>query len=138
MATERAIRGLLGWAALLLLTGCGERERLTFPAEDPGDGEGPFTEFIRPEVDDTVVSDGDLLLIQGRTIDPDGVATVYFEVGGARESFAPLKGEGADTVNFSLQISTLNLSGATVVVQAYGVDLLGDQGGPDSRLIRIR
>jgi hypothetical protein len=125
------------WAALVLLAGCGERDRLTFPSENPGDGSGPVTEITRPSVPDTVVVEGDLLIIQGRTFDADGVDTVYFEVGGVNQSFAPIKGEGADTVNFALQLSTLSFTGATVLFRAYGVDLLGGQGAPVSRQIRI-
>jgi hypothetical protein len=125
------------WAALAFAAGCGERARLTFPTEDPGDGQGPFTEIFQPSVPDTVVVDGDLVSIQGRVIDPDGIDTVYFELGGVNQSFSPLTGEGADTVNFALQLSTLSFSGSTAVFEAYGVDLLGDQGGRVTRQIRI-
>ncbi len=86
---------------------------------------------------DTVVVEGDLIIIQGRAYDPDGIDTVYFEVGGTNQGFSPLRGLGADTVDFALQLSTLNFSGATVLLRAYGVDLLGSQGAPVSRQIRI-
>ncbi|MEO6057353.1 MAG: Ig-like domain-containing protein [Gemmatimonadales bacterium] len=125
------------WAGLTLAAGCGERERLTFPTENPGDGSGPTTEITRPSVPDTVVVEGDLIIIQGRAYDPDGIDTVYFEVGGTNQGFSPLRGLGADTVDFALQLSTLNFSGATVLLRAYGVDLLGSQGAPVSRQIRI-
>ncbi len=140
MATEASastFRQTAWWVALALVAGCGERDRLTFPSENPGDGSGPVTEVDRPSVPDTVVVEGDLIIIQGRTFDPDGIDTVYFEVGGVNQGFAPLKGEGADTVNFSLQFSTLNSNGATVVFRTYGVDLLGGQGAPVSRQIHI-
>jgi hypothetical protein len=136
-AFRRCCRLSLCWAGLALAAGCGERERLTFPVEDPGDGQGPFTEISQPSVPDTLVFDGDLVTIQGRAIDSDGIDSVYFELGGVNQSFAPIDGEGADTVNFALQLSTLSFSGSTVVFQAYGVDLLGDQGGRVSRQIRI-
>jgi hypothetical protein len=116
---------------------CGERDRLTFPSENPGDGSGPVTEITQPLAPDTVVIEGDLLFIQGRAFDADGVDSIYFEVGGVNQSFAPIKGGGADTVNFALQFSTLNSSGATVIFRAYGVDLLGGQGAPVSRQIRV-
>lgn len=132
MASPRAL-----WWALALVAGCGERDRLTFPDENPGDGSGPTTEVTRPATPDTTVIEGDLLIVQGRTYDADGVDTVYFEVGGANQGFSPIQGQGEDTVNFALQLSTLNLSGATVVLRVYGVDLLGQQGSPVSRQIRI-
>lgn len=125
------------WGALAVLTGCSQRDRLTFPTENPGDGQGPVTEITRPGVSDTVVIEGDLLILQGRTYDADGVDTVYFEVGGINQAFAPITGGGADTVDFALQLSTLNNSGATVSVRIHGVDLLGVQGAPANRLIRI-
>jgi hypothetical protein len=136
-ALEHAFRRGFWWAALACAAGCGERDRLTFPTADPGDGSGPVTEISQPLESDSSVFDGDLLEIQGRTYDPDGVDTVYFQVDGINQAFAPLQGEGADTVNFALQISTLNLTGTTVDFRAYGVDLLGDQGAPDGRQIRI-
>jgi len=88
-------------------------------------------------LENAVVIEGDLLIVQGRTYDADGVDTVYFEVGGLSQGFAPIQGEGADTVDFAMQLSTLNHSGATVLIRVYGVDLLGDQGTPVSRQIRI-
>ena len=125
------------WGAVAVLAACGQRDRLTFPTENPGDGSGPTTEITHPAVPDTVVIEGDLLIVQGRTYDADGVDTIYVEVGGANQGFAPIQGGGADTVDFALQLSTLNLSGATVSLRIYGVDLLGDQGAPVSRQIRI-
>jgi hypothetical protein len=123
--------------AAAALLGCGERDRLTFPSENPGDGSGPVTEIDRPSAPDTVVVEGDLLIIQGRSFDPDGVDTVYVEVGGVNQGFAPIIGDGADTVSFALQLSTLNHSGATVTVHAHGVDLFGDQGNIVIRQIHI-
>jgi hypothetical protein len=125
------------WAALAAVVSCGERDRLVFPVENPGDGSGPTTEITQPGADDTVVVEGDLLILRGRTFDADGVDTVYFEVGGANQGFSPIQGEGKDTVDFALQLSTLNLGGATVVVRIHGVDVLGQQGSPVSRQIRI-
>ncbi len=137
MVSGQVFRAVSCWAGLTLAAGCGERERLTFPTENPGDGSGPTTEITRPSVPDTVVVEGDLIIIQGRAYDPDGIDTVYFEVGGTNQGFSPLRGLGADTVDFALQLSTLNFSGATVLLRAYGVDLLGSQGAPVSRQIRI-
>jgi hypothetical protein len=133
MIPGRAFR----WAALAALVSCGERDRLVFPDENPGDGSGPTTEINHPAAPDTVIIEGDLLIVQGRTYDADGVDTVYFEVGGANQGFSPIQGQGRDTVAFALQLSTLNLGGATVVFRIHGVDVLGQQGSPVSRQIRI-
>jgi hypothetical protein len=133
MVPVRAFR----WGVIAVLVGCGQRDRLTFPTENLGDGHGPVTEITHPAEPDTTVIEGDLLIIQGRAFDADGIDTVYFETGGAGQAFSPILGQGADTVNFALQLSTLNHTGATVIVRAYSVDLLGDQGGPVSRQIRI-
>jgi hypothetical protein len=137
MVLPWANRRLSGWVIAALLVGCGERDRLTFPSDNQGNGAGPVTEIDHPAAPDTVVVEGDPLVLQGRTFDPDGVDTVYFEVGGTNQGFAPKLGEGADTVNFALQFSTLNHSGATFLVRAYGVDKLGDLGNIVSRQIRV-
>src|SRR6266540_5915181 len=121
MIPGRAIR----WAAVAVLVGCGTRDRLTFPTENPGNGSGPITEITHPGTPDTVVIEGDLLIVQGRTFDADGVDTVYFELGGVNQGFSPITGRGKDTVDFSLQLSTINSGGATVVLRVHGVDLLG-------------
>ena len=133
MIPGRAVR----WAALAVLAGCGTRDRLTFPSENPGDGDGPTTQITRPGSADTVVTEGDLLIVQGRSFDADGVDTVYIAVGGISQGFAPILGQGKDTVNFAVQLSTINNSGATVIVHISGVDLLGQQGDIVSRQIHI-
>jgi hypothetical protein len=137
MIPGRAFERRLWWTALAVLAGCGTRERFVFPVENPGDGAGPITVITEPATVDTVVTEGDLLIIQGRSIDADGVDTVYLAVGGVNQGFAPFLGEGKDTVDFAAQLSTIGHSGATVVVQAFGVDLLGQQGSIVSRQIHI-
>jgi hypothetical protein len=125
------------WAAVAVLAACAERERITFPTENPGDGRGPTTVITQPAAADTAVTEGDLLIIEGRTYDADGVDTVYIAVGGINQGFQPRLGQGQDTVDFALQLSTIGHSGATVTVQIYGVDLFGDQGSIVSRQIHI-
>jgi hypothetical protein len=131
------LRAAIPWVAVVLLAGCGTRDRVTFPTEGTGDGAGPHTDITQPAASDTTVTGGDLLFVQGRTFDPDGIDAVYFEVDGANQGFAPIPGEGADTVNFAVQLSTLNTTKATVVMRVYGIDRLGTQGAAASRLIRI-
>jgi hypothetical protein len=134
MIPGRAFR----WAALAALVSCGERDRLVFPIEDPGDGEGPTTEVNRPAAPDTAVAEGELLIVQGRAYDPDGVDAIFIEIGGANQEFAPIQGEGQDTVAFALQLSTLGLGGVTVAVRIHSVDLLGDEGPAVNRQIRVQ
>ena len=125
------------WLALGVLAGCAERERLTFPVENPGDGIGPFTSITHPSVPDTIVIEGDLLIVNGYSLDPDGIDTLYFEVGGAGQGFAPLRGKGADSVPFALQLSTIGHYGGTFLIRAYAVDMVGDRGAASVRSIRI-
>jgi hypothetical protein len=133
MIPGRAFR----WAALAALVSCGERDRLVFPVEDPGDGEGPTTEVNRPTAPDTLVPEGELLIVQGRAYDPDGVDVIIIEIGGANQQFSPIQGQGEDTVAFALQFSTLGLGGATVALRIHAVDLLGDEGSSVNRQIRV-
>ena len=120
-----------------VLAGCGERDRLTFPVENPGDGSGPSTNITRPAVTDTVVIEGDLLILTGYSVDPDGIDSVFFEVSGANQSFSPIEGNGADSVAFALQLSTIGNSGGTILVRAYANDGVGDLGPAAVRSIKI-
>jgi hypothetical protein len=100
--------------------GCQERDRLTFP--DPGDGVGPVTTIDRPNGSDTTVSAGPEFIINGRTIDPDGVDTVYFLVSGGSDNFGPfIPRPVSDTVRFGLPITTFGHAGDTILVQVHGV-----------------
>ena len=113
---------------LALLAGCGERDRLTFPSNEPGgDDEGPLTTIEVPSVD-SFLTEGDPFIVSGRTVDLNGVDTVYFEVFGTGQAFLPLPGGGADTVTFGIPIPGIGLSGTTVIVRVRGVDELGNQG----------
>ena len=71
---------------MLLSAGCQERDRLTFA--DPGDGVGPVTTIDQPGQSDTTVPAGPEFFVNGRTIDLDGVDTVYFLVIGANQNFS--------------------------------------------------
>jgi hypothetical protein len=127
-----------GWAmAAVALAACGERERLTFPTSSPDDGVGPVTEVLSPSVDDSTVREGDPFVLSGRASDVDGVDSVYFDIEGLPQGSPPLRAGGADTVYFGVPISTSGHSGAIVAVRIYAVDLLGQQGRPVSRQLRI-
>jgi hypothetical protein len=127
------------WLAVALIGGCAERDRLTFPDDTggSGDGVGPVTAIDEPGAFDTVLVEGDRFVLTGHSVDLDGVDTVYFDVDGLNVSFSPLKGEGADTVFFGLPLSTIGFSGATVQVRIHGVDMLGNVGQSVSRQLHI-
>jgi hypothetical protein len=122
---------------MLPAIGCNERDRLTFPSES--DGVGPVTTIDRPNGADTTVFPGADFLVNGRTIDPDGVDTVYFFVISGNQNFHPLHPTPTTTtVSFSLPLTTFGHAGETFTVQIYGVDALGNKGGTSTRQIHIR
>ena len=127
------------WLLLAMAAGCDTRERLTFPTENP-DGEplGPITAIMRPLASDTVVTRGDVISVQGRTTDQDGVDTVYIEMDGVNFSLAPIAAHGQDTVEFGFELRTDNFVGDTAVVWVFGVGLSGNKGDLDSRQFRFR
>ena len=128
--------GKLAWGVLLaLLVGCEERERPVF-GPDPEDRQGPNTE-INPPATDTTLTEGDLFVIGGRTVDPSGVDTVYIQVEGANLSYLPIDAEGEDTLNFAINLPTLNLSGRTISVGVFGTDILGNVGPTVTRRFTI-
>ena len=59
-------RRCIPWLVVGMLAGCGERDRLTFPVENPGDGSGPLTNITRP-AGDTGVVEGDILILPSAT-----------------------------------------------------------------------
>jgi hypothetical protein len=118
-------------------TACGERDRLTFPNQS--DGIGPVTLIDRPAQADTTIDAGPTFLVNGRTIDPDGVDTVYFLVAGGSQGFPPIRPDPpADTVRFGVPLSTSGRSGQAIELRIYAVDRQGNQGAPASRQIIIR
>lgn len=130
-------RPLVGALIVAAAGGCDERERLTFPT--PGDSVGPVTTIDQPNGADTTVFAGSDLFVNGRTIDPDGVDTVYFFVIGGNQNFHPLHPVPVkDTVTFGLPITTFGHSGETFTVQIYGVDAQGNQGGTSTRQIHVQ
>ena len=115
---------------------CGERARLIF--EPPSDGTGPDTTIDDPVTADTRGTAGPMFDVSGRSADADGVDTVYFDLVGADEQFAPHVPENfTDTVRFSLPISTANKAGDTVLVLIYATDLLGIRGDTATRRLLI-
>jgi hypothetical protein len=128
---SKPVWGIL--AALLL--GCDERERLTFET-DPDDTLGP-TSRIGPPSMDTTLTGGDPIVIGVRAVDSSGVDSVFVAVDGADLSYLPIEGNGADTVDFSLNFPTFGLSGRTVTLTVFGVDVIGNIGLTVTRRLTI-
>jgi hypothetical protein len=127
---------VLGLCAGALMMGCDERDRLTFPSS--GDGVGPVTMIDQPNGGDTTVAAGPEFFVNGRTIDPDGVDTVYFLVTGGNQNFQPfVPRPPSDTVRFGLPLTTTGHSGDTMLVQIHGVDSQGNRGGTSIREIVV-
>jgi len=120
--------------AALLVLGCNERDRLTFPADN---GQGPQATISDPSTD-TTVSAGPFALVGGRVVDADGIDTVYFEVSGGGASFQPFVAGGDDTVTFSLPLATAGLGGITMTVMVFGTDIGGARGDTAVRLVTVQ
>ena len=127
----KALWGIL----VVLLLGCGERERLTFET-DPEDTVGPST-HIDPPSQDTTLTEGDLFVVGARTVDTSGIDTVFIEVEGANLNYLPLDAHGVDTLSFSINLPTIGLSGRTITLGVFGVDVIGNVGPTVSRHITI-
>ncbi len=130
-------RALAAASLMLLVVGCNERDRLTFPT--PSDGIGPVTTIDQPNGADTTVFPGSDFFVNGTTVDPDGVDSVYFFVIGGDQNFSPLSPKPTQTtVRFGIPLTTFGHAGETFQIQVYGVDVLGNQGGTSTRQIHIR
>jgi hypothetical protein len=136
-ASRGPLRARLGLVLVLLAAACQERDRLTFP--DPGDGIGPVTMIDQPNGSDTTVDAGADFVVTGRTVDRDGVDTVYFLVIGGNQNFNPFRpSPTTDTVRWGLPLSTTGRAGSTITVQVHGVDIQGNQGAPSTRQVIVR
>ena len=132
---QRTIRKGVGLLLLGAVIGaCTDRERLIFPPE--GDQRGPVTFIDQPGVGDTTVRAGPEMPLNGRTIDADGVDTVYLVVLGGNESFQPFAIQ-RDTVRFGVHISTTGMAGKTMLVLVYGTDQLGNRGDTAVRRVTV-
>ena len=128
---------LVAASAVVVGSGCGERDRLTFAP--PNDGVGPVTTIGQPNGPDTTVFSGGEFVVSGQTIDPDGVDTVYFLVIAGNQGFGPVHPDPArTTVNFDLRLTTLGHADETFLVEVYGVDVRGNRGDASTRQIHIR
>ena len=117
--------------ALVLLTvllGCGTRDRLIFEQNDVPE-KGPITFIDFPEVGEVRVDVGPEVLLAGRSIDPDGVDSVYFVVVGAPLTFSPYSPpSNDDTVSFGIPIPTIGSGGDSILVLVFATDAVGNRG----------
>ena len=68
-------------------------------------------------------------LLAGRSIDPDGVDSVYFEAVGAPLTFSPYSPPSpVDTVAFGIPISTTSSGGDSILVLVFATDAMGNRG----------
>ena len=133
---EFAARKPLVWGVILtLVSGCNERDRLTFPTSS--DGLGPKITIFAPSAD-TTVSPGPNVLVNGQVVDQDGIDTVYFDVQGGVTNFNPYIARGVDTVTFQLPLTTNGLSGNIITVSVFGVNLAGLHGDTAVRHITVQ
>ena len=117
--------------ALVLVTAllaCDTRDRLIFEQND-GPAQGPTTFIDNPAVGEVRVSVGDVVLLAGRSIDPDGVDSVYFVVLGAPLSFSPFSPTAPDdTISFGIPIPTIGSGGDSILVMVFATDAVGTRG----------
>lgn len=128
---------LAACSTLVVGSGCGERDRLTFPSQD--DDVGPVTTIEQPGQPDTLVLEGASLVVHGRTVDPDGVDTVYFLVTGGDLVVPPfIFNPPRETVQFGVPLTTAGHAGRTILVEIYGVDAHGNIGAASIRQISVQ
>lgn len=111
-----------------VLLGCGTRDRLIFEQNDEPQ-KGPITFIDFPEVGEIKVDVGRDVLVAGRSIDPDGVDSVYFVILGAPLSFVPFSPPTPDdTVSFGIPIRTIGSGGDSILVLVFATDAFGNRG----------
>jgi hypothetical protein len=77
------------------------------------------------------------VFVNGRTLDQDGIDTVYVETEGGVTAFAPFVRVGT-VFRFGLPITTAGQSGATITVRVFGTDRLGHRGDTAIRQITVQ
>jgi hypothetical protein len=118
-------------------TGCNTRDRLTFPEGGGGDLIGPTTVIDAPRRD-TVVQPTPVVFVNGRTLDADGIDTVYFETEGGKTAFEPFIG-GGSAFRFGLPITTdSSLLGHVITVRVFATDRIGNRGDTAVRRITVQ
>lgn len=135
-ARLRALTVLAGSVLAVAGSGCNTRDRLPFPGGNGPDEVGPSTVIDEP-AQDTTVAAGPGVFVNGRTLDDDGIDTVYFETEGGITTFPPFVG-GGTSVRFGLPITTNQQAGEVITVRVFGTDRLGNRGDTATRQITVQ
>lgn len=114
---------------------CNTRDRPDFGVGGGPDQIGPSTSIDSPTAD-TTVQQGPALQVAGRSLDADGIDTLYFVTEGGVTAFAPVVNAGT-TFRFGLPITTNNLAGSVITVRVFGTDALGNRGDTATRVITV-
>lgn len=117
-------------------TGCTTRERPTFLTGGGPDQIGPATTIDEPSTDTTVAA-GPGVFVNGRTLDEDGIDTIYVVTEGGITAFPPFIDVGT-VFRFGLPITTNGQSGQTITVRIFGTDRLGNRGDTATRQITVQ
>lgn len=137
--SERRVRPLILAAGMLVWvaagSACNTRDRPDFAGGNGPDQIGPITEIDSP-LSDTTVQQGPALQITGRSLDQDGIDTLYFVTEGGVTAFAPVIDAGI-SFRFGLPITTNNLAGSVITVRIFGTDALGNRGDTATRVITV-
>jgi hypothetical protein len=134
---KSALRAVLLTAAAAASLACSDRARITFPSDD---GIGPTTTIIRP-VEDTSATAGAFVLVDGRSVDADGIDSVFFATEGTPEQFPTFivpASERRDTLNWSIPVSTRLLGGNVISIFVTAADRLGNVGEAAVRRIQVQ
>ena len=70
-------------------------------------------------------------------MDPSGIDTVFIEVAGADLRYLPIDANGTDSLSFAITLPLSRLSGRTITVGVFGVDVIGNIGPTVSRRLTI-
>lgn len=127
---------VIGVVALVTGLACNTRDRPTFPTGNGPDAVGPSTTIDEP-TGDTTVAAGPAVFVNGRTLDDDGIDTLYVLTEGGVTAFAPFV-RPRSPFRFGLPITTNNLSGHVITVRIFGTDRLGNRGDTATRQITVQ
>lgn len=116
--------------------GCNTRDRLLFPSNGGTDPVGPSTVIDDPSADTTVAA-GPGVFVNGRSLDEDGIDTLYVETEGGVTAFPPFVDVGT-VFRFGLPITTNGQAGQTITVRIFGTDRLGNRGDTATRQITVQ
>ncbi|HSB53330.1 MAG TPA: hypothetical protein VLD58_03205 [Gemmatimonadales bacterium] len=119
------------------IAACNTRDRPTFPTGGGGgDSTGPVTTIDEPGQDTTVTA-GPGVFVNGRSTDADGLDTVYVETEGGVTTFSPFV-RPSSPFRFGLPITTNGLAGHTITVRIFATDRNGNRGDTATRQLTVQ